>query len=115
LLKNFQWRWLKKPQQRLLPRPRREKTPKAPATHLPVSNIVTAAIKSLKERGGSSLQAIKKYLAATYKVDCEKLAPFIKKFLKNAVADGKLLQTKGREEKGRQAKGKNSCQETSRL
>ncbi len=29
-------------------------------------------------------------------MDCEKLAPFIKKFLKNAVADGKLLQTKGK-------------------
>jgi histone H1/5 len=29
-------------------------------------------------------------------VDCEKLAPFIKKFLKNAVADGKLIQTKGK-------------------
>jgi histone H1/5 len=41
------------------------KKPKAPATHLPVSNMVTAAIESLKERGGSSLQAIKKYLAAT--------------------------------------------------
>jgi hypothetical protein len=60
---------------------------KKPATHPPVSNMVTAAIKSLKERGGSSLQAIKKYLAATYKVDCEKLAPFFLKFLKNAVAD----------------------------
>ncbi len=42
------------------------------------------------------MEAIKKYLAATYKVDCEKLAPFIKKFLKNAVADGNLIQTKGK-------------------
>jgi histone H1/5 len=72
------------------------KKPKTAPTHPPVSVMVTAAIKSLKERGGSSLPAIKKYLAATYKVDCGKLAPFIKKFLKTAVAGGKLIQTKGK-------------------
>lgn len=75
------------------------KKPKAapkPKTHPPVSEMVIAAVKTLKERGGSSLQAIKKYLAANYKVDCGKLAPFIKKFLKNAVANGQLLQTKGK-------------------
>ncbi|XP_058986126.1 histone H3-like centromeric protein cpar-1 [Musca domestica] len=42
--------------------------------------MVDAAIKTLKERGGSSLPAIKKYLASTYKVDAQKLAPFIKNF-----------------------------------
>ncbi|KAL3290516.1 hypothetical protein HHI36_023856 [Cryptolaemus montrouzieri] len=42
------------------------------------------AIKGLKERSGSSLQAIKKYIAANYKVDPEKMAPFIKKYLKSA-------------------------------
>merc|ERR1711972_963486 len=57
---------------------------------------VNAAIKTLKERGGSSLQAIKKYIAANYKVDVDKLAPFIKKYLKNAVAKGVLVQTKGK-------------------
>ncbi|XP_061395376.1 histone H1.2-like [Musca vetustissima] len=58
--------------------------------------MVDAAIKTLKERGGSSLPAIKKYLASTYKVDAQKLAPFIKKYLKSAVASGKLIQTKGK-------------------
>ncbi|CAO1295492.1 unnamed protein product [Diamesa serratosioi] len=72
------------------------KKPKAKATHPPTGEMVVAAVKTLKERGGSSLQAIKKYLAANYKVDCEKLAPFIKKFLKSAVASGQLLQTKGK-------------------
>lgn len=57
--------------------------------------MVYNAIKSLKERGGSSLQAIKKYIAANYKVDSEKHAPFIKKYLKAAVATGDLVQTKG--------------------
>jgi hypothetical protein len=58
--------------------------------------MVVNAIKSLKERGGSSLQAIKKYIAANYKVDSEKLSPFIKKYLKTAVASGELVQTKGK-------------------
>jgi histone H1/5 len=58
--------------------------------------MVGNAIRSLKERGGSSLQAIKKYIAANYKVDSEKLSPFIKKYLKTAVASGELVQTKGK-------------------
>jgi hypothetical protein len=58
--------------------------------------MVGNAIKSLKERGGSSLQAIKKYIATNYKVDSEKLSPFIKKYLKAAVASGELVQTKGK-------------------
>ena len=70
------------------------KKPKAPAAHPPVAQMVTAAITSLKERNGSSLPAIKKYIAANYKCDVAKLAPFIRKFLKKAVADGKLKQVK---------------------
>ncbi|CAH1383752.1 unnamed protein product [Tenebrio molitor] len=58
--------------------------------------MVNNAIKGLKERGGSSLQAIKKFVAANYKVDAEKVAPFIKKYLKGAVASGSLVQTKGK-------------------
>ncbi|KAH8337077.1 hypothetical protein KR059_000408, partial [Drosophila kikkawai] len=58
--------------------------------------MVDASIKNLKERGGSSLLAIKKYITATYKCDAQKLAPFIKKYLKSAVANGKLIQTKGK-------------------
>ncbi|XP_072383809.1 uncharacterized protein [Diabrotica undecimpunctata] len=38
----------------------------------------------------------KKYIAANYKVDAEKVAPFIKKYLKAAVATGSLVQTKGK-------------------
>lgn len=72
------------------------KKPKAKPTHPPTSEMVSTAIKTLKERGGSSLQAIKKYIAANYKVDVEKLAPFIKKYLKSAVTAGTLIQTKGK-------------------
>lgn len=69
---------------------------KAPSTHPPTAQMVNNAIKNLKERGGSSLQAIKKYISSTYKVDAEKLSPFIKKYLKNSVDSGKLIRTKGK-------------------
>merc|ERR1712018_930878 len=61
------------------------KKPKAKPTHPPTSAMIAAAIKALKERNGSSLAAIKKYIAATYKVDVVKLAPFIRKALKKGV------------------------------
>ncbi|XP_043070345.1 histone H3.v1-like [Drosophila grimshawi] len=68
----------------------------AGASHPPTQQMVDASIKNLKERGGSSLLAIKKYISATYKCDAQKLAPFIKKYLRTAVASGKLVQTKGK-------------------
>lgn len=71
------------------------KKPRAKPAHPRTSEMVVNAIKSLKERGGSSLQAIKKYITANYKVDSEKHAPFIKKYLKSAVVTGELVQTKG--------------------
>lgn len=72
------------------------KKPKAKANHPPCSEMVDSAIAALKERGGSSVLAIKKYIVATYKADVEKLAPFIKKYVKGAVVKGHLLQTKGK-------------------
>lgn len=38
---------------------------------------------------------INKYMAANYKVDSEKLAPFTKNYLKSSVSSGTILQTKG--------------------
>ena len=72
------------------------KKTKAKPTHPKTADMVTAAIKNLKERRGSSLQAIKKYIGANYKVDAEKFAPFIRKYLKAAVTSGSLVQTKGK-------------------
>ena len=71
------------------------KKPAAKPTHPPVAAMVTAAIGALKDRKGSSLAAIKKYIAANNKCDVAKLAPFIRRFLKKAVEDGKLTQVKG--------------------
>ena len=71
------------------------KKPAKKADHPSTAAMVVAAITALKDRKGSSLAAIKKYIAANYKVDAAKLAPFVRRFLKKAVADGKLTQVKG--------------------
>lgn len=42
------------------------KKPKSKPNHPPTSEMVQNAIKVLKERGGSSLQAIKKFISATH-------------------------------------------------
>ncbi|XP_063697823.1 histone H1B, sperm-like [Culicoides brevitarsis] len=64
--------------------------------HPPVKQLVVGAVKALKERKGSSLLAIKKYIKLNAKLDSEKLSPYIKKFLRKAVANGLLVQTKGK-------------------
>merc|ERR1711992_3001 len=78
--------------------------PKAKPTHPPTSAMIAAAIKALKERNGSSLAAIKKYIAATYKVDVVKLAPFIRKALKKGVEAKKLIKVKASYKLAKEAK-----------
>ena len=80
--------------------------PKAKPSHPPTSAMVVAAIKALKERSGSSLAAIKKYIAANYKVDVVKLAPFIRKALKKGVETKKLVQVKASYKLGKEDKPK---------
>lgn len=67
----------------------------AVAAHPSTAIMVTAAITELKDKKGSTLQGIKKYMAANYQVEPTKMAPFIRKFLKAAVTKGLLVQTKG--------------------
>ncbi|XP_006825951.1 histone H1-III-like [Saccoglossus kowalevskii] len=71
------------------------KKPRAPAAHPKTIDMVVAAITNLKDRKGSSLQAIKKYVGANYKVDLDKITPFIRRALKSGVTDGKFVQIKG--------------------
>ncbi|KAL7288874.1 hypothetical protein TKK_0016844 [Trichogramma kaykai] len=71
------------------------KKPALKADHPPTAQMVNAAIRNLKDKKGSSLQAIKKYIAANYKVDVEKQSTFIRKYLKSAVEKKVLVQTKG--------------------
>ncbi|RWS15588.1 histone H1-like protein [Dinothrombium tinctorium] len=72
------------------------KKAKTVASHPPIAEMVNEAITNLKDKNGSSAQAIKKYVSVHYKVDVEKLAPFIKKYLKTSVVKGDLVQTKGK-------------------
>ena len=69
--------------------------PKKAADHPPTASMVKAAIKALKERNGSSLPAIKKYIAANYKYDVVKNARFINKALKSMSEKGTLTKVKG--------------------
>merc|ERR1719507_2877470 len=66
--------------------------------------MVKAAIKALADKKGSSLAAIKKYVAANYKVDIVKISPFIRKALKKAVVDKALVQVKGSYKLAKEAK-----------
>merc|ERR1712025_1275215 len=64
--------------------------PKAPAAHPKYSVMIAAAITSLKDRTGSSRQAILKYICANYKVDAAKAAVQVRLALKRGVAKGAL-------------------------
>merc|ERR1712038_647875 len=64
--------------------------PKAPAAHPKYTVMIAAAITSLKDRTGSSRQAILKYICANYKVDAAKAAVQVRMALKRGVANGAL-------------------------
>ena len=81
--------------------PKKARKPRPKAAHPSTVEMVTAAIGVLKERGGSSLAAIKKYMASNYKVDAGRLAPFIRACLKKGVASGVFVQKNGTGASGR--------------
>ena len=72
---------------------KKPKVPKKPADHPPYIEMIKAAIVALKERNGSSRQAIEKYIKGNYKVG--EVGPHLKLALKRGAAGGKLLHTKG--------------------
>lgn len=65
-----------------------------PAEHPKYSEMIAAAISALKERNGSSRQAITKYVSANFQVGAS-ASTHLKLALKRGVASGKLVQTKG--------------------
>ncbi|XP_028395232.1 histone H1-delta-like [Dendronephthya gigantea] len=65
-----------------------------PAEHPKYLDMITAAIAALKERNGSSRQAIIKYIKANYKVG-DKAGGHVKHALRKGVTAGELLQSKG--------------------
>eukprot|EP00057_Strongylocentrotus_purpuratus_P009167 XP_011663641.1 PREDICTED: histone H1, early embryonic-like [Strongylocentrotus purpuratus] len=60
-------------------------TTKKPAAHPPAAEMVATAITELKDRNGSSLQAIKKYIATNFDVQMDRQLLFIKRALKSGV------------------------------
>lgn len=66
------------------------------AEHPPLWVMLKAAITNLKDRKGSSRQAIIKYIQSNYKVQSTgKFKSAMKRCISKAVTEGKLLKTKG--------------------
>ncbi|ESO85337.1 hypothetical protein LOTGIDRAFT_207166 [Lottia gigantea] len=70
---------------------------KKPSSHPKYSDMIRAAVTALKERGGSSRQAILKYILANYNVgkDSKTVNNHLKLALRAGVKNGKLKQSKG--------------------
>ena len=57
------------------------KEPNVAAAHPPFNQLVVAAVTALKDKRGSSLSAIKKYIVANNKVDEKKVGTFAQRLL----------------------------------
>ena len=71
--------------------------PKKPASHPKYSEMIAAALVALKERSGSSRQAILKYIQAIYKCgdNATSVNAYLKLALKSGVKTGAIKQSKG--------------------
>merc|ERR1712061_436640 len=67
------------------------KKAKVPAAHPPYASMITAAIKALGDKKGSSRQAILKYVVANNKVDAAKAAIRVRIALKKMIAAKKVV------------------------
>ena len=61
---------------------------KKSSDHPTYAEMISAAILSLKDRTGSSRQAIAKFVCANYEVDADKAALHLRRALKKGVEDG---------------------------
>merc|ERR1712038_1713611 len=68
--------------------------PKAPAAHPKYSVMIAAAITALKDRTGSSRQAILKYITANYKVDADRCGQHLRMALRAGLKNGSLKNAK---------------------
>merc|ERR1712060_397275 len=75
-------------------KPKKVAKPKAPAAHPKYSVMIAAAIAALKDRTGSSRQAILKYICANYKVDASKAGQHLRMALKAGIKKGSLKMAK---------------------
>ena len=72
----------------------KKRVAKQPADHPKYADMIRAAIVALKERSGSSRQAIEKYIKANYKVG-DKASHSIKAALKRGASTGHFIHTSG--------------------
>merc|ERR1711881_740578 len=70
------------------------------AAHPPYANMITAAIKGLKDKKGSSRPAILKYVVANNKVDATKAAVRVKLALRKMVVAKKVVAAAAAGKKG---------------
>jgi histone H1/5 len=78
------------------PKPKATLKKSAPSDHPKYQDMIKSAVVALKERNGSSRQAIKKYILATYKVeDSEANNSLINRAIKTGVEKGVFSQPKG--------------------
>merc|ERR1712050_534477 len=82
------------------PKAKKAAKPKKPAAHPPYAAMITAAIKGLADKKGSSRQAILKYVIANNKVDAAKAGVRVKLALKKMVAAKKIVAAAAAGKKG---------------
>merc|ERR1712018_375970 len=81
------------------PKAKKAAKPKAPATHPTFKVMTSAAIAALKDKKGSSRQAIIKYVVANYNLagkDTKKVGSLVKAALQRGLADGTFKNSKGK-------------------
>merc|ERR1712172_338840 len=81
-------------------KPTKKKAPAKPAAHPPYASMITAAIKALKDKKGSSRQAILKHVVANNKVDAAKAGVRVKLALRKLVAGKKVVAAAAAGKKG---------------
>lgn len=76
---------------------KKKKSKQAPSDHPHYRDMIKDALTSLKERGGSSRQAILKYIIGNYKISVEEKTAnnHLKMALRAGVKNGTLTQSKG--------------------
>lgn len=90
----------------------KKKWKQAPANHPHYRDMIKDALTNMKERGGSSRQAILKYIMGNYSINVDEKAAnnHLKMALRAGVKNGTLLQSKGQGASGsfRLGEGKTS-------
>jgi len=75
----------------------RKKSPKSPSkTHPTYREMISKAIYDEKKRGGSSRQAISKYIVANYSIDEDNVKQHLAKAIRTLEKDGVIVPNQGR-------------------